>query len=166
VWVHSVVLLADAGHMATDAAGIGLSLLAVYWAGRPVTSERTFGYQRAELLAAAVNALVLLAIGGLVLVEAARRLTHAGHSEPALMLVFGVVAIIGNGSGLLLLRTGQGESLHVRGAYLEVLSDLLGAATNSSSGHSVAARPRTAARKLGMISGQWGCEADPPLIYL
>lgn len=124
---HSLVLLADAAHMTADAAGVGLSLLAVYWASRPATSARTFGYQRAEILAAVVNAVVLLCLGGFVLFEAIRRLITPEHSTPGLMAVFGVVAIVGNGSSLLLLQRGQGESLNVRGAYLEVLSDLLGA---------------------------------------
>lgn len=128
IWAHSLVLLADAGHMAADAAGVGLSLLAVVWAAKPPTAERTFGYQRAEILAAVVNAVLLFAIGGFILVEAVRRLDHPGGSEPGLMAVFGVVAVIGNGSSLLLLRRGQAGSLTVRGAYLEVLSDLLGAA--------------------------------------
>lgn len=124
---HSLVLLADAGHMAADAAGIGLSLLAIVWAGRPATARRSFGYQRSEILAAVVNAVVLFSIGAYLLVEAARRLLHPGHPAPGLMAVFGVVAILGNGVSLLLLRRGQAESLNIRGAYLEVLSDLLGA---------------------------------------
>jgi cobalt-zinc-cadmium efflux system protein len=125
---HSLVLLADAAHMAADAAGIGLSLLAVVWAARPATPRRTFGYQRAEILAAVVNALVLFAVGGLLLVEAVRRLLDPGTAHPGLMAVFGVVALVGNGFSLQLLSHGQASSLNVRGAYLEVLSDLLGAA--------------------------------------
>jgi cobalt-zinc-cadmium efflux system protein len=123
----SLVLLADAAHMAADAAGIGLSLLAVYWAGRPATTARTFGYQRAEILAALVNAVVLLCLGAFVAYEAVRRLLDPVDASPGLMAVFGVVAVVGNASSLLLLRRGQAESLNVRGAYLEVLADLLGA---------------------------------------
>ena len=124
---HSLVLLADAAHMTADAGGVGLSLLAVYWASRPATARRTFGYERAEILAAVLNAVLLLVLGVFILVEAARRLTDPGQSSPGIMVVFGVVAVLGNGLSLLLLTRGQAESLNVRGAYLEVLSDLFGA---------------------------------------
>lgn len=125
---HSLVLLADAGHMGADAAGIGLSLLAIVWATRPATAERSFGYQRAEILAAVVNAVVLFGLGAYLLVEGVRRLLHPGAPHPGVMAVFGAVAVAGNGISLWLLRRGQADSLNVRGAYLEVLSDLLGAA--------------------------------------
>ena len=124
---HSLVLLADAAHMAADAAGIALALLAVHWASRPATASRTFGLQRAEVLAAVANAVVLLCLGVIVLVEAVRRLVTPQHPAPGLMAAFAVVALAGNGAGLLLLRRGQGDSLTVRAAYLEVLADLLGA---------------------------------------
>ncbi len=128
VLAHSLVLIADAGHMATDAAGIGLSLLAVWFAGRPSSDARTFGYQRAEILAAVTNAVLLFGVGAFILVEAARRLAHPETATPGLMVVFGVIALAGNAASLTLLRRGQGQSLNVRGAFLEVLSDLLGAA--------------------------------------
>jgi cobalt-zinc-cadmium efflux system protein len=127
VLAHSLVLIADAGHMATDAAGIGLSLLAVWFAGRPTSDSRTFGYQRAEILAAVVNAVLLLGVGAFILVEAAMRLAHPERSTPGLMAIFGVLALIGNGASLLLLQRGQAESLNIRGAFLEVASDMLGA---------------------------------------
>ena len=123
----SLALLADAAHLGADAAGIGLSLLAVVWAARPATTRRTFGYQRAEILAAVVNAVVLFGLGAALLVEAVRRLLHPADSDPLVMAVFAAVAIAGNGVSLLLLQRGQARSLTVRGAYLEVLSDLLGA---------------------------------------
>jgi cobalt-zinc-cadmium efflux system protein len=125
---HSLVLLAGAAHMAADAAGVALSLLAVVWAARPATTQRTFGHQRAEILAAVANALVLFAVGGVLLVEAFRRLLDPGTAHPGLMAVFGLVALLGNGVSLRLLTHGQAGSLNVRGAYLEVLSDLLGSA--------------------------------------
>ncbi|MHB1509333.1 MAG: cation diffusion facilitator family transporter [Acidimicrobiales bacterium] len=128
VLAHSLVLIADAGHMAADAAGIGLSLLAVWFAGRPTSETRTFGYQRAEILAAVVNAVLLFGVGAFILIEAARRLARPETSTPALMVVFGVIALAGNAASLALLRRGQAESLNVRGAFLEVISDLLGAA--------------------------------------
>ncbi|MFN2537163.1 MAG: cation diffusion facilitator family transporter [Mycobacteriales bacterium] len=125
---HSLVLLADAAHMGADAAGIGLSLFAVICATRPPTLARTFGLQRLEILAAVVNAVVLLLLGVLVVVEAVRRLVTPGHPAPGTMVLFGIVAVAGNLTSLLLLRPAQAHSLNVRGAYLEVLADLLGAA--------------------------------------
>ena len=84
VLAHSLVLIADAGHMAADAAGIGLSLLAVWFAGRPASETRTFGYQRAEILAAVVNAVLLFGVGAFILIEAARRLVHPETSRCSL----------------------------------------------------------------------------------
>ncbi|MDH4160939.1 MAG: cation diffusion facilitator family transporter [Actinomycetota bacterium] len=122
----SLALLADAGHMLTDVAGIGLAVLAVTLSARPATLERTFGYYRLEILAAVVNAVLLLAVAGFILVEAARRWSDPPAVEGGLMLVFAVVGLVGNGVGLLLLRSGSKESLNVKGAYLEVLGDTLG----------------------------------------
>ena len=125
---HSLVLLADAAHMAADSAGVGLSLLAVVWAARPASSKRTFGYQRAEILAAVFNAVLLFGLGAFIVVEAIRRLVNPASAQPGIMAAFGVLALLGNAVSLKLLTRGEGKSLNVRGAYLEVLSDLLGAA--------------------------------------
>jgi cobalt-zinc-cadmium efflux system protein len=135
----SLVLLADAAHMAADAAGVGLSLLAAYVATRPATDRRTFGYARAEILAATVNALVLLSMAVFIIVEAARRLASPPPVGSALMVTFGVVALAGNGVSLLLLRHGQAESMNVRGAFLEVASDMFGAVAVIVTGVVVAA---------------------------
>lgn len=124
----SLTLLADAGHMLADAAGIGLSLLAIRFAQRPPSQARTFGYLRLEILAAALNALLLFAVAVFVIVEAVRRLVHPPAVASGIMLAFGIIALCGNACSLLLLRRGQGESLNIRGAFLEVLSDFLGAA--------------------------------------
>jgi len=124
---HSLVLIADAGHMAADAAGIGLSLLAVWLAGRPASDTRTFGYQRAEILAAVINAVVLFGVGAFILLEAIRRLVHPEAPTPGLMVVFGLLALAGNAVSLILLRQGHSQSLNVHGTFLEVLSDFLGA---------------------------------------
>jgi len=123
----SLTLLADAGHMLTDAGGIGLSLLAISFAQRSPSQARTFGYLRLEILAAAFNALLLFAVGIFVIVEGMRRLIHPPQVASGIMLIFGIVALCGNACSLLLLRRGQGESLNIRGAFLEVLSDFLGA---------------------------------------
>jgi cobalt-zinc-cadmium efflux system protein len=124
----SLVLLADAGHMAADAAGIGLALLGVWFGGRPATPQRTFGYQRAEILAAAVNSALLFGATGYILFQAVRRLVQPPEVSTELMIVFGAVALAGNLCSLLLLRAGQAESLNIRGAFLEVFADALGAA--------------------------------------
>ncbi len=124
----SLVLLADAGHLATDAAGLALALLAAWFAGRPATPRRTFGYQRAEILAAAVNSALLFGASGYILVQAVRRLIQPPEVGTGLMIAFGLVAVAGNLTSLLLLRAGQAESLNLRGAFLEVLADTVGAA--------------------------------------
>jgi len=122
----SLALLADAGHMATDAAGVGIALVAIWLAGRPATESRTFGMQRAEILAAFANALLLGAVSLWVLVEAFRRWSEPPEVAAGLMLTIAVVGAAANTVSLLLLHSGQRESLNVRGAYLEVLGDLLG----------------------------------------
>jgi cobalt-zinc-cadmium efflux system protein len=124
----SLTLLADAGHMLMDAGGIALALLAIRFGQRSPSQARTFGYLRLEILAAAFNALLLFAIGVFVIVEAVRRLISPPEVASGIMLTFGIAALCGNACSLLLLRRGQGESLNVRGAFLEVLSDFLGAA--------------------------------------
>lgn len=122
----SLALLADAGHMLTDAAAIGLALLAATLATRPATPQRTFGYQRAEILAATLNAVLLLGVAGYVLVEAVRRWIDPPEVEAGPMLGFAVVGLVANAASLVVLRGGRAESLNMRGAYLEVLGDLLG----------------------------------------
>ncbi len=123
----SLALLADAGHMATDAGGIALSLLAMWFATRPASSRRTFGFHRLEILAAVANALLLCGVGGYVVVEAVRRLADPPEVASGTMLVLGAVAMAGSACSLWLLRHAQAESLNLRGAFLEVVSDLLGA---------------------------------------
>jgi len=124
----SLVLFADAAHMAADAAGLGLSLFAAFVAARPPTERRTFGYARAEILAAMANAVLLLAMAGFILYEAIQRLVSPEAVGSGLLIVFGVIALAANAVSLLLLRRGQAESLNLRGAFLEVASDTLGAA--------------------------------------
>ncbi|MGC1286755.1 MAG: cation diffusion facilitator family transporter [Streptosporangiaceae bacterium] len=124
----SLVLFADAAHMAADAAGLGLSLFAAFAAARPPPERRTFGDARAEILAAMANAVLLLAMAGFILYEAIRRLISPADIGSGLLIVFGVIALAANAVSLLLLRQGQAESLNLRGAFLEVASDTLGAA--------------------------------------
>lgn len=121
----SLALLADAGHMATDAFGISMALLAVTVAQRPATSRRTFGWQRMEIMAAAGNALLLFGVACYVLFEAVRRFANPPEVASGLMLAVALGGLAANAVSLWLLRHGQRESLNVRGAYLEVLGDLL-----------------------------------------
>jgi cobalt-zinc-cadmium efflux system protein len=122
----SLALLADAGHMLTDAAGVGLALLAAAFAAPPATPARTFGYQRFEILAAVTNALLLFAVAGCVLVEAVLRFRNPPGLSTGLMLAVATLGLSANLVSMLILRGGQRVSLNVRGAYLEVWGDLLG----------------------------------------
>jgi cobalt-zinc-cadmium efflux system protein len=124
----ALVLFADAAHMAADAAGVGLSLLAAWFAARPATDRRTFGYARAEILAAMANSLLLLAMAGVIFTEAIRRLVSPPTVSSGLLIAFGVGALAANACSLLVLRHRQAESLNMRSAFLEVAADTLGAA--------------------------------------
>ncbi|MDN5797565.1 MAG: cation diffusion facilitator family transporter [Intrasporangium sp.] len=122
----SLALLADAGHMLTDVAGLTLGLVAAVLARRPATAARTWGYRRAEVLGAAAQAGVLLAVGVFVLVEAVRRLFEPPEVTSGVMIVFGVVGLVGNLVGLAILARGRGANLNMRAAFLEVVNDALG----------------------------------------
>ncbi len=123
----SLALLADAGHMLTDVAGLSLALVAAMLAGRPATDSRTWGYRRAEVLAAAAQAAVLLAVGGFVLVEGVRRLVTPPSVESGVMIIFGIVGLVGNSASIVLLSRIHGGNLNTRAAMLEVINDALGA---------------------------------------
>jgi cobalt-zinc-cadmium efflux system protein len=123
---NSLALLADAGHVFTDVAGIALALGAIWVAGRPASDARTFGWYRAEILAAAVNAVLLFGVAAFVLYEAWRRLSEPPEIASGLMLAVALVGGAVNLISLWLLRGPQARSLNMRGAYLEVLGDLLG----------------------------------------
>ncbi len=122
----SLALLADAGHLVTDAAAVGVALSASYVAALPATPRRTFGFHRAEILAALVNAVVLLGVCGYLAVEGVRRLLDPVDVEAAPMLAFAAVGLLANAASLMLLSGRRDSSLNMRGAYLEVLGDLLG----------------------------------------
>ncbi|MFE7838117.1 cation diffusion facilitator family transporter [Streptomyces sp. NPDC057474] len=126
VLADSLALVADAAHMATDAVGLGMALLAIHFANRPASGNRTFGYARAEILAALANCLLLLGVGGYVLYEAIQRFITPTETEGGLTVVFGTVGLVANMISLTLLMRGQKESLNVRGAFLEVAADALG----------------------------------------
>ena len=122
----SLALLADAGHMLTDVAGLTLSFVAAVLSRRPATDARTWGYRRAEVLAAAAQAALLLAVGGYVLVEGVQRLFDPPEVTTGVMIVFGIVGLLGNLVGLAVLAGARGANLNMRAAFLEVVNDALG----------------------------------------
>ena len=122
----SLALLADAAHMLTDVAGLTLGLVAAVLARRPVTSARTWGWRRAEVLGAAAQAALLLVVGVYVMVEGVRRLVEPPEVATTAMIVFGVVGLAGNVVGLLVLAGSRGDNLNMRAAFLEVVNDALG----------------------------------------
>ena len=123
---NSLSLLADAGHMLTDATGVAIALLANIIATLPATSKRTFGYLRVEVLAALANGIILGVIAIVIFVQAINRFGEEVEVFAGPMLIAAIIGAIANLISLLLLQSGQKESLNVRGAYLEVLGDLLG----------------------------------------
>ena len=126
-WVSgSLALLADAGHLLTDAAGIVIALLASLIASRPGDPRRTFGYHRAEIFAAILNALVLLGVCGYLAYAGTRRLIDPADVDGAQMVVFAGVGLAANLVSLALLTPRREASLNMRGVYLEVLSDMVG----------------------------------------
>ena len=122
----SLALLADAGHMLTDVAGLSMALAAAALARRPASDARTWGFRRAEVLAAAGQAAVLLAVGIFVLIEAVKRLLDPPEVTSGLMVIFGIVGLVGNVIGLLVLAGGRRANLNMRAAFLEVVNDALG----------------------------------------
>jgi cobalt-zinc-cadmium efflux system protein len=123
---NSLALLSDAGHVLTDLLGIGMALAAIHLADRSVQrSHRTYGLYRLEILAALANAVLLFGVGGYVLVEAVIRIGKPEHIRSGVMLVVAIAGGIANLVCFGLLREGAKESLNLKGAYLEVLADLL-----------------------------------------
>lgn len=122
---NSLALLADAGHMLTDVGGLALALLAIKFAERPATPSRTYGYYRVEILAALTNAVVLIVISGLVLYEAYERFRNPPEVASTTMLIVATIGLIVNIAGVFILRAGSKESLNMKGAYFEVMSDFL-----------------------------------------
>lgn len=123
---NSLALLADAGHMLTDVAALGLSVFAMRLARRPPSARRTYGYARFEILAALVNGAALLVISGLIVVEAWERMRSPPAIDGAIMLSVASAGLVVNVIGALLLHQHAHDNLNVRGAYLHVLGDLLG----------------------------------------
>jgi cobalt-zinc-cadmium efflux system protein len=123
---NSLALLADAGHMATDVAALALSLFAIWICDRPPPPHRTYGYYRAEILAALANGATLVAVSLFILAEAWQRLQSPPEVQGPLMMAIAVGGLVVNVLGLWILHGGRAESLNVHGAWLHVLSDALG----------------------------------------
>lgn len=130
IWTGSLALLADAAHMFTDSSALVIALVASIVAARPANERNTYGYQRAEVFGALANAVILIVLSMWIAVEGVQRLVGGGEVEVAggLMLVVAVVGLVANGVSMYLLSAAQRHSINVRGAYLEVLGDLIGSA--------------------------------------
>lgn len=126
----SLALLADAAHMFTDASALVIALIASAVAARPADDRRTFGYQRAEVFGALINAIILIVLSVMVGVEGIQRLLTPTDVEITgpLMLVVAVIGLLANAIAMWLLSSAQKTSINVRGAYLEVLGDMIGSA--------------------------------------
>ena len=123
---NSLALLADAGHMLTDVAALGLSVFAITLARRTPSTRRTYGYVRFEILAALVNGAALLVLAGLIVLEAWQRLREPIVIDGTIMLTVAALGLVVNAVGATLLHSHAHANLNVRGAYLHVIGDLLG----------------------------------------
>ncbi len=126
ILANSLALLADAGHMLSDVAALGLSLFALWIAERPPTARRTYGYYRTEILAALANGATLAAVSILILIEAYRRLRQPEPVQGIAMMAIAVGGLAVNFAGLWLLHRGRRDSLNLRGAWLHIFTDALG----------------------------------------
>ena len=131
---NSLALLADAGHVFADVSGMAFALVAIRLAARPRTDERTFGLYRLEIVAAAANAVLLLGIAAFVFYEALRRLQSPPEVGAGIVTVVAASALLANLLSVRLLHAGQRQSLTIKGAYVEVVGDMFGAAAVLVSG--------------------------------
>jgi cobalt-zinc-cadmium efflux system protein len=123
---NSLALLADAGHMLSDAASLGLALFAIWAAQRPKTASHTYGFHRAEILAALVNGVTLVVIALFILREAWGRIQNPPEVQGPLMMAVAAGGLLVNLAGMWILHGGRSESLNLRGAWLHVVADALG----------------------------------------
>ena len=122
---NSLALLSDAGHMLTDALALGLSWFAMNLARRPATPTRTYGYHRAEIMAALINGTVLVVVSVFIFYEAYRRFSQVPEVKGPMMLVIAVIGLIANLIGMFLLRTGSQKSINIKAAFWHIISDTL-----------------------------------------
>ncbi len=127
LWINSIALLADAGHMLTDLVAMFMGLTAVLLARHgPASEARTYGWHRAEVFTAVANAVLLIGVAGFILFEAFERLGHAPDVPGVPMIVVALAGLLANVLVVLLLRSHSEQSLAVKGAYMEVVADTVG----------------------------------------
>lgn len=122
---NSLALIGDAGHMFTDTLALGLSFYALNLAKRPATQTKTYGYYRAEILAALTNGVILILVSGYIFYEAYRRLVAPPEVHGSLMVIVAAIGLVANVAGISVLRFGKTRNLNVKGAFLHMLSDTL-----------------------------------------
>jgi cobalt-zinc-cadmium efflux system protein len=123
ILTNSLALLADAGHMLSDVGALGLSLLALWWATRPPTSQRTYGYHRLEILVALINGLALWAMAGYIFYEAVRRLWQPPEISGAPLMIIAALGLAVNLLGMYVLLPTRQHNLNLRSAFIHLLSD-------------------------------------------
>jgi cobalt-zinc-cadmium efflux system protein len=125
IWSNSLALISDAAHMLTDALALGLSLFAISLARRPATPTRTFGYHRAEIMAALTNGSILIVLSVFIFYESYRRFSELPSVKSPLMMAVAVIGLIANLIGMFLLRRGSRKSINVKAAFWHVIGDTL-----------------------------------------
>lgn len=127
---NSLALLSDAGHMLSDTASLALSLLAIWFAAKPPSPNKTYGFYRVEILAALLNGVALFIVSGLILWEAYKRFLNPPHVAGGTVLIVAFIGLIGNliSAAVLFKTSDVKENLNVRSAYLHILGDVLGSA--------------------------------------
>lgn len=126
ILTNSLALLVDAAHMLTDTLGLLLALTAANLVMRKPTTKRTWGFRRAEVLSATVQSALLLAVGIYAAVDAVRRLFVPADVQPAGLLAFGIIGLLGNVISMWIISSGRNNNLNMRAAFLEVVNDALG----------------------------------------
>lgn len=124
-WSGSLALLADAGHMATDSVGLVMAGLALWWGQRKATQLATYGFSRAEVIASALNALLVMAIAVWIVFAAVRRIHDPAELSAEVMLVVATIGLLANLLAMLVLHKPSQDSLNIKGAYLHIVSDML-----------------------------------------
>lgn len=126
VLTGSLALLVDTAHMLTDAGGLALALFAAHLSRRPPSARRTWGFRRAEVIAALAQSGILLAVGVYVIIEGVGRLFDPPEVPGTTLVVFGIIGLVGNIASLLVLASRRSANFNLRAAFLEVLNDALG----------------------------------------
>lgn len=122
----SLALIADAGHMLTDAGGLTLALFAINFSSKPATPQRTYGFYRIEILAALANSAVLILVSVYIIYDAYERIIEPPQIKGTALIIVGTIGLVVNLVGMSILKSHANENLNIEGAYLEVLKDTLG----------------------------------------